>query len=121
INKLVEKDGNKLENLWTGHLMERGMYDRVAFMLTRENVYPNLHTNIVRHHMDNGLRKTVLGAMERKSSIQQIRMLRKGVYAISSLLGGSGKKTEEVYNGFKDEFTDFMKFKRKGMGMGLSF
>lgn len=119
INKLVEKDRNKLENLWAGHLMESGMYDKVAFMLTNENVYPNLHTYIVRYHMDNGLRKTVQGAMERKSGIQQIRMLKKGVYAISSLLGGSGKKTEEVYNGFKDEFTDFTKSKRKGMGMGL--
>ena len=119
INKLFEKDRNKLENLWAGHLMERGMYDKVAFMLTSENVYPNLHTDIVRHHMDKGLRRTVQEAMERKSSIQQIRMLRKGVYAISSLLGGSGKKTEEVYNGFKDELTDFTKSKRKGMGMGL--
>ena len=119
INKLFEKDRNKLENLWAGHLMERGMYDKVTFMLTSENVYPNLHTDIVRHHMDKGLRRTVQEAMERKSSIQQIRMLRKGVYAISSLLGGSGKKTEEVYNGFKDELTDFTKSKRKGMGMGL--
>ncbi|MFS4445436.1 relaxase/mobilization nuclease domain-containing protein [Maribacter sp. 2307UL18-2] len=119
IRDLLEEGRNNLENLWAGHLMERGMYDKVAFMLTAEKAYPNLHREIVQYHMDNGLRKTVQGAMERKSSIQQIRMLRKGVYAISSLLGSSGKKAEEVYNGFKDELTDFTKSKRKGMGMGL--
>jgi len=119
IDDLVEGGRNKLENLWAGHLMERGMYDRVAFMLTAENVYPNLHSDMVHHHMDNGLRECVNQACERQSSFEQNRVLRKGVYAISSLLGGSSGKTEEMYNGFKDEFTDFTKFKRKGLGPSL--
>ncbi len=119
INDLVEGGRNNLENLWTGHLMERGMYDKVAFMVTAENVEPNLHREMVHHHMDNGLRQCLVQVSQRQSSIQQNRLLRKGVYAISSLLGGGGKKTEEVYNGFKDEFTDFTKSKRKGKGMGL--
>jgi len=121
INGLIEDGRNDLKNLWAGHLMERGMYDRAAFMLTAEKVYPNLHREMVQHHMDNGLRESVNVASTRQFNIQQNRVLRKGVYAISSLLGGSGRKTEEVYNGFKDEFTDFTKFKRKGMGMGLSW
>ena len=119
INNLVEEGRNNLENLWAGHLMERGMYGKVAFMLTAEKVYPNLHREIVQHHMDNGLRESVNVASERHSNIQQNRLLRKGVYAVSSLLGGSGKKTEEVYNGFKDEFTDFTKLKKKGMGPSI--
>ncbi len=119
INDLVEGGRNNLENLWTGHLMERGMYDKVAFMLTAENVQPNLHREIVQQHIDSGLRESVNVAFARQSSIQQNRLLRKGVYAISSLLGGGGKKTEEMYNGFKDEFTDFTKFKSKGTGLGL--
>ena len=116
INHLVEQGSTNLENLWAGHLMEWGMYDRVAFMLTVENVRPNLHREMIQHHMDNGLRESVNQACERQSSIQLNRLLRKGVYAISSLLGG-GRKTEEVYNGFKDEFTDFSKYKKKGISM----
>ncbi len=117
IKKLVEEGRNKLENLWAGHLMERGMYDKVAFMLTVEKAHPNLHREMVYHHMDNGLRQCLVQVSQRQSSIQQNRLLRKGVYAISSFLGGSGKKTEEMYNGFKDEFTDFTKLKRKSTGM----
>jgi hypothetical protein len=56
--------------------------------------------------------------LERKSSIEQNRLLRKGVYAISSLLGNRGKKgQEEIYNGFKDELTDWSKYKGKGISM----
>ena len=119
INNLVEDGRNRLENLWSGHLMERGVYDKVAFMLTAEKVYPNLHREMVQHHMDNGLRQSIIIASERQSSIQQNQVLRKGAYAISSILGGSSTKTEEMYNGFKDEFTDFTKNKRKSRGMGL--
>src|SRR5680860_374600 len=114
INGLVEDGRNNLNNLGAGHLMERGIYDKVAFMLTSEKVYPNLHPEMVQHHMDKGLRKSIVQVSQGQSSMQQSRLLRKGVYAISSLLGDRGKKTEEVFNGFKDEFTDWSKFKGKG-------
>jgi len=117
INDLVYGSRNNLKNLWVGHLMERGMYDKVAFMLTAEKVYPNLHREIVQHHMENGLRKSINKVSERRSSIRQNRLLRKGVYAISSLLGNRGKEQEEVYNGFKDEFTDFSKYKGRGLSI----
>ncbi|SDF12545.1 Relaxase/Mobilisation nuclease domain-containing protein [Pricia antarctica] len=119
INNLVEEARDNLENLWAGHLLERGIYDKATFMLTAENIQPNLHREIVHHHMDNGLRQCLVQVSQRQSSFQQNRFLRKGVYAISSLLGNSDRKTEEMYNGFKDEFTDFTKFKRKDKGMGL--
>ncbi len=119
INDLVEGGKNRVENLWAGHLMEKGMYDKVAFMITAEKAHPNLHRVIVEHHMDNGLRQSLVQVSQRQSSIQNNRLLRKGVYAISSLLGNRGKKSEEMYNGFKDEFTDFTKFKKKGMGPSL--
>lgn len=117
INGLVNEGKNNLKNLWAGHLMERGMYDRVAFMLTYEKGYPNLHREIVQHHMENGLRKSVDEAIKRQSNIQQNLLLRKGVYAISSLLGNRGKGQEEVYNGFKDELTDWSKYKGKGLSI----
>ncbi|TLF44466.1 relaxase/mobilization nuclease domain-containing protein [Maribacter aurantiacus] len=118
INDLIEKGRNKLENLWAGHLMEKGLYDNFAYMLTIENVRPNLHWEVVRHHMDNGLRKCMNHMIQQKASVQQNRLLKKGVYAINSLLGGSGNKTEEMYNGFKDELTNYSKFKKS---KGITF
>ncbi|MCM4174284.1 hypothetical protein DHD32_22725 [Arenibacter sp. TNZ] len=117
IGGLVKEGRDNLKNLWAGHLMEREMYDRVAFMLTEEKVYPNLHSELVQHHMDNGLRKSIKEAIKRQSSFQQNGLFRKGVYAISSLLGNRGKGQEEVYNGFKDEFTDYSKYKGRGMSI----
>jgi ketosteroid isomerase-like protein len=117
INRLVEDGRDSLKNLWAGHLMEKGLYDRVAFMLTSEKAYPNLHGEMVQDHMDKGLRKTVQEAMARKSDIRQNRLLRKAVYAVSSLLGDRGKRQEEVYNGFKDELTDWSKYKGRGLSL----
>jgi hypothetical protein len=117
INGLVKDGRNNLKNLWAGHLMERGMYDRVAFMTTKEQVYPNLHREMVQQHKENGLRKSIVEVSERQSSIQQNRLLRRGVYAISALLGNRGKGQEEVYNGFKDEMTDYSKYKSRGLSM----
>lgn len=117
---LVEEGRNNLKNLWAGHLMERGIYDRATFMLTSEKAYPNLHREIVQHHMDNGLEKSINELVARRTNVEQNRLLRKGVYAISSLLGSSSS-SEEMFNGFKDEFTDFTKLKKKNKGMGLSF
>jgi hypothetical protein len=119
INKLVEEGRDKLENLWAGHLMERGMYDKATFMITAENVKPNLHREMVLHYMDNGLRQCLVQVTQRQSSIQQNRSLRKGVYALGNLLGGSSYKEEDMFNGFKDEFTDFTKFRKKGMWPSL--
>lgn len=119
IKNLVEEGRNNLKNLWAGHLMERGVYDKVAFMLTAENVRPNLHREMIQHHMDKGLRESVNVASARQSSIQQNRSLRKGVYALGNLLGGSSYKEEEMFNGFKDEFTDFTKFKGKDGGLSM--
>lgn len=50
-------------------------------------------------------------ASKRQSNIQQNRLLRKGVYAISSLLGNRDKKSEEVFTGFKDELTNYAKYR----------
>lgn len=118
ISGLVENGRNNLKNLWAGHLIERGSYDRAAFMLTEEKVYPpNLHGDIVKYHMDKGLRKSMNEALKRQSNFQQNRLLRKGVYAISSLLGDRDRKQDEVFNGFKDELTDYSKHKGRGLSI----
>ncbi len=115
INGLVKDDKDNLKNLWAAHLIELGRYDRVAFMITVEKVYPNLNAEMIHHHMDNGLRKVIVEIQNRKTSYQQNRLLRKGVYAISSLLGYRKREQEEVYNGFKDELTDYSKYKDRGL------
>lgn len=115
IKNLLEEGRNDLKNLWAGHLLEKGLYDKVAYMLTAENVRPNLHSEVIQHHMDNGLRQCLVQVSQRQSSFNQNRALRKGVYAIGSLLGGSSYKEEELFNGFKDEFTDFSKYKSNGI------
>ena len=114
IKGLVEDGRNDLKNLWAGHLMERGVYDKVAFMITSEKAYPNLHREMVQHHMDNGLRKCLNEVKVRATNFRHDRILRKGVYAISSLLGSSGR-SKEMFNGFKDELTDWSKYRRKGI------
>ena len=95
--------------------MERGLYGKVSYMLTGDKIYPNLHSEMVHHQMDNGLRKSMKQIMKRKSGYEQNRLLGKGVYAISSLLGSGDKGQEEVYNDFKDELTDYSKFKARGL------
>jgi hypothetical protein len=117
INNLVEEGRNTLKNLWAGHLMERGMYNKATYIITAEIVRPNLHREMIQHHMDNGLRQCLVQVSQRQSSIQQNRALRKGVYVLGNLLGGSGYKEEEMFNGFKDEFTDFTKYKGRGLSM----
>lgn len=114
IQGLVDDRRNNLKNLWAGHLMERGVYDKFAFMLTNERTYPNLHREMVMHHMENVLRKSLNEVVARRTNVQHNRVLRKGVYAISSLLGNRGKRTEEMYNGFRDELTDYSKYKGRG-------
>lgn len=119
IKNLLEEGRNDLKNLWVGHLLEKGLYDKVTYMLTAENVRPNLHRKVIQHHMDNGFRRSLVQVSQRQSSIKRNRALRKGVYVIDNLLGGSGYKEEELFNGFKDEFTDFTKPRSKGMGPSL--
>jgi len=119
IQNLLEEGRNDLKNLWAGHLIEKGMHDRFAYMLTVEGVRPNLHREMVQHHMDSGLRQCLVQVTQRQSSIQKNRSLRKGVYALGTLFGGSSYKEEELFNGFKDEFTNFTKLRRKSRGPSL--
>ncbi|MGC1516823.1 MAG: hypothetical protein WA810_14710, partial [Maribacter sp.] len=72
----------------------------------------------IQYHMDNGLRKCLKEVVARTTNIQNNRMLRKSVYAISSLLG-SRRGSNEMFNGFKDELTDFAKYKNKGVWSSL--
>ncbi|SFR33880.1 Relaxase/Mobilisation nuclease domain-containing protein [Robiginitalea myxolifaciens] len=119
MNGLVEDGRDNLKNLWAGYLTEKGLYNSVAYMFTKENIDPNLHKEIVQHHLENGLQKAIREAITKKSTIEHNRVLRKSAATLSSLLDNRDENIEEAYNGFKDELTDWKK--RKKRGRGLSF
>jgi uncharacterized protein (UPF0297 family) len=118
INGLVEDGRDNLKNLWVGYLTEKGLYDRVAYLVTNENIRPNLQKEIMQHHLENGLQKAVREAVTKKSTMEHNRVLRKGAHATNSLLASTGKE-EEAYNGFKDELTDWSKNKKRGRGISF--
>jgi len=67
--------------------------------------------------MENGLRETLLSVSNKQVSTKQARLLKRGIYAISNLLGSKNPKEEPAFNGFKDELTDYSKYKGKGLSM----
>ena len=67
--------------------------------------------------MQNGLKEAFGVVSQKRVDRKQARLLRKGVYALDNILGGSSFKEEEMFNGFKDEFTDFTKYKSRGISM----
>ncbi len=97
-----------LKNLWVSYLIERGIYDRAANLIVHEDIRPNLHREALEYHMEKGLQNSIHELSNKKINAQQAAILRKSVYAFSSLLGGKYRK-EEVFNGFKDELTDYSK------------
>ncbi|MBO0340729.1 MULTISPECIES: relaxase/mobilization nuclease domain-containing protein [Flavobacteriaceae] len=107
----IKKQGRgQLKNLWVSYLMEKQWYGKVAYIMVYEGIQPNLHPETMEYHMENGLREKLIEMSNRKVSAEQASLLRKSVYAFSSLLGGDYKE-EDVFNGFKDEFTDYSKYK----------
>jgi len=109
ISKLNQNGRNTLPNLWSTYLIENGLYDKAAFMLVYEGVRPNLSPEVLEFHMDDGLKAKILELSKRKLSYQHQSFLKKGVYAFSALLGK--EENHEMFNGFKDELTDYSKNK----------
>ncbi len=112
LDEINEKGRGQLKNLWLSHMIEKQLYGKAAFMMIHDGLRPNLDKEVMEHHMGNGLREKIVEVSNKKIKYQQASILRKSVYAFSSLLGG-GYKEEEIFNGFKDEFTDFGKYKGK--------
>ncbi len=67
--------------------------------------------------MENGLKETILSVSKKQIDAKQARLLRRSMYAISNLLGNRNPKSKEIFNGFKDELTDYSKYKGKGISM----
>lgn len=106
---------DNLKSLWAGHLVETKQYTKAAYLFVLDGVRPNLSLTIIEHHMEKGL-KEALGTISRKQvDRKQVRLLRKRVYVLGNILGSNSFKEEEMFNGFKDEFTDYSKYRNKGL------
>ncbi len=116
ISALIEDGRDNLKNLWAGYLIEKGLYDNVAYMVANENTQLNLHKEIVQYHMENGLQKMIHEVTTRKTAMEHNRLIR----TVASTFQSKGEKEEEAYNGFKLELTEKKKRRRK-KGRGLSF
>ncbi len=108
---------DNLKSLWSGYLIERGQYKKAAYLFVLEGVRPNLPLEMLDHHMENGFREILHTVSKNRMDRKQSRLLRKGFYALGNLLGSKNPKEEEVFNGFKDELTDYSKYKSKGLSM----
>ena len=114
----IETSGrDNLKSLWAGHLLETGQYEKAAYLFVLDGVRPNLPLQIVEHHMQNGLKEALVTVSQKQVNRKQAHLLRKGVYALGNMLGGKSFIEEEMFNGFKDELTDYSKYKGRGLSM----
>ncbi len=111
LDSITGQGQGHLKNLWMSYLVEKQLYDKAAFMIANDGIRPNLPQEILKFHMENGLREKILVASNQKINAKHASFLRKSVYAFSSLLGKSSYREEGVFNGFRDELTDYGKFK----------
>jgi len=110
IGELKQSGRDKLQNLWASYMIERGLYDKAAFLIVYDGIRPNLLSEEMEHHMNNGLKEKILVLAKQKANSQHRVLLRKSVYAFSALMGKTGQQ-EEVFNGFRDELTNYSKYR----------
>ncbi|MCM4166582.1 hypothetical protein KCTC52924_03523 [Arenibacter antarcticus] len=109
ISNITDKGRGEFKNLWLSCLIEKGLYRKASFMMVYDKLRPNLDKDIMEYHLEKGLREQLLDVSKQKLNSQQATILRRSAFAFSSLLGGSHYNEEEVFNGFKDELTDYSK------------
>ena len=112
----IETSGrDNLKSLWAGHLVETGQYRKAAYLFVLDKVRPNLPLQQLEHHMQNGLKQALVTVSQKQVNRKQAQLLRKGVFALGNMLGSNSFVEEEMFNGFKDELTDYSKYKGRGL------
>ena len=112
----IKTDGQEnLKSLWSAHLIERGQYKKAAYLYVLVGVMPILPLQIMEHHMENGFKEALVDVTKKQVDAEQASILRRGMYTLSNFLGSTSFIEEELYNGFKDEMTDWSKYKGKGL------
>jgi hypothetical protein len=105
-----------LQDLWAAHLIEKGIYDKAAFLMIKNGAKPPLSSTTMAFHIEKGLGAEIVAQRELKLSSAQEQGNKRMAFKINALLSGSDKnRTKQAYNGFKDELTDYS----KGKGMEL--
>lgn len=67
--------------------------------------------------MKNGVKEALRMVTKIRLDKKREQLLRRGVYALGNLMSNEKPKTEEAFNGFKDELTDYSKYRNKGLSM----
>lgn len=111
LNKIIASGQDNLKSLWMGHLMERGLYKQAAYSYVLEGVTPNLPMEIVEHHMENGFKEALVAVTTERDRQERASMLQAGWNTLDMLMGTTTSNEKEAYNGFKDELTDYSKYK----------
>lgn len=111
LDGMKSKGQDNLKNLWVSHLIEKQLYDKAAFMMVNDDVRPNLDLRVLKFHMENGLKEKIVVLAKQRINAKHAEFLRKSVYAFSALLGKTNYSEEEVFNGFRDELTDYGRYR----------
>ena len=82
-----------------------------------DRITPNLPLELVEHHMANGFKEALVAVATERDRQARANMLQTGWDALETLMGPTTSKEEEPYNGFKDELTDYSKYKGNWLGM----
>lgn len=117
LGNIKNRGQDHLKCLWTSYLIERGQYKKAAYLMLLEAAKPNLASEILNFHLDNGLRETLREVSRQRLNVERTRLLRKGLYALNTILRKNRPKEQAVFNGFKDELTDYTKYKGRGISM----
>ena len=108
----TSKNQFTLDNLWATHLSDKGIYDKCAYLVVKENATLLYDEKALAHHNEQGLLselKNITNYQFPKSELQKMSRTSRG---ISALLSNSQDGQQRVlHNGFKDELTDYSKYR----------
>lgn len=107
----MKKSGNNLKELWVSQLIEKGIYDKAAFLIVNEGIIPALHERVLEYHQTKGLGREIKTQEMKGARSDLKKQQQKMAYAFNSLLRDDPEGDKQAFNGFKDEFTDYSPYK----------
>ncbi|SEC65234.1 Relaxase/Mobilisation nuclease domain-containing protein [Tenacibaculum sp. MAR_2009_124] len=101
----------KFNYLWLSNLIDKKIYDKAAFMIVYKKMDPIIPNHIYQDHLKNGLQDQIMTYRNRKLTQEKINARNQILYSLKSLLNSNKNTSNEAYNGFKDELTDYSKYR----------
>lgn len=102
----ITKD-NALKSLWITYLIEHEIYDKAAYLLITDKQKPLIDPRVYNYHLENGLQEQMGIIRNQNLSKEMAALYKKAAYIFRSAVSTKNKKSREMFNGFKDELTDF--------------